>query len=76
MCLPGQVAYSHDSVTASGAGAPELTVDMAEACAAETGLLDEPLQGMQGRLGRLLADWPDNPILTQLLALCARLAGE
>ena len=60
----------------AGAGAPELTVDMAEACAAETGLLDEPLQGMQGRLGQLLADWPDNPILTQLLALCARLAGE
>ena len=49
---------------------------MAEACAAETGLLDEPLQGMQGRLEQLLADWPDNPILTQLLALCARLAGE
>ena len=66
----------HEAATGIGTAAPELAADMEEPCGAETGLLDEPLQGLQGRLGQLLADWPDNPILTQLLALCARLAGE
>ena len=42
----------------------------------EVGLLEEPLQAMQERLTQLLADWPENPILMQLLALCQRLAGE
>ena len=42
----------------------------------EAGLLEEPLQAMQERLTQLLADWPENPILMQLLALCHRLAGN
>ena len=42
----------------------------------EAGLLDEPLQAMQDRLHQLLAEWPENPILTQLLVLCQRLTGE
>ena len=42
----------------------------------EVGLLDEPLQAMQARLQQLLADWPENPILTQLLVLCQRLTGQ
>ena len=42
----------------------------------EAGLLDEPVQAMQERLTQLLADWPENPILMQLLALCQRLAGN
>ena len=42
----------------------------------EVGLLDDPIQAMQMRLQQLLADWPENPILTQLLVLCQRLTGE
>ena len=42
----------------------------------EVGLLDDPIQAMQTRLQQLLADWPENPILTQLLVLCQRLTGE
>ena len=42
----------------------------------EVGLLDDPIQAMQTRLQQLLADWPENPILTQLLILCQRLTGE
>ena len=53
---------------------PEL-VDMEKPCMPEVSLLDEPLQAMQDRLRQLLADWPENPILTQLLVLCQRLTG-
>ena len=42
----------------------------------EVGLLDDPIQAMQARLQQLLVDWPENPILTQLLVLCQRLTGE
>ena len=42
----------------------------------EVGLLDDPIQAMQTRLQQLLADWPENPILTQLLVLCQRLTGK
>ena len=53
------------------------SVDMEKPCMPEAGLLDEPLQAMQDpRLRQLLADWPENPILTQLLVLCQRLTGE
>lgn len=49
---------------------------MAKPCMPEVDLLDDPLQAMQARLQQLLADWPENPILTQLLVLCQRLTGE
>ena len=48
---------------------------MDKPCMPEAGLLDEPLQAMQDRLHQLLAEWPENPILTQLLVLCQRLTG-
>ena len=49
---------------------------MEKPCMPEAGLLDEPLQAMQDRLHQLLAEWPENPILTQLLVLCQRLTGK
>lgn len=42
---------------------------------AEAGLMEEPVQALHARLAQLLADWPEHPILSKLLALCDRLLG-
>ncbi len=42
---------------------------------AEAGLMEEPVQALRARLEQLMADWPDHPILCQLLVLCDRLVG-
>lgn len=42
---------------------------------AEAGLLEEPVAALRARLAQLLEDWPDHPILSQLVALCDRLTG-
>jgi hypothetical protein len=41
----------------------------------EAALLQEPVQALAARLGQLLAEWPEHPILSQLLSLSARLTG-
>ncbi len=38
-------------------------------------LLEEPVSSMQQRVAHLLAEWPDNPLLMQLKAICQRLLG-
>ncbi len=42
---------------------------------AEAGLMEEPVQALRARLSQLLEDWPEHPILSQLLILCDRLLG-
>ncbi len=54
----------------------EAAFDMEKACVAEAGLLDEPVRALVARLRQLLEDWPEHPILTQLLNLCDRLTGD
>lgn len=50
--------------------------DMEKQSVPEAGLLDEPVRALTERLRQLLEDWPEHPILTQLLNLCDRLTGE
>jgi hypothetical protein len=52
------------------------TFDMEKASVAEAGLLDEPVQLLRERLMQLLDEWPEHPILTQLVNLCNRLTGK
>ena len=42
---------------------------------AEAALVKEPVTALTQRLGQLLLDWPENPLLEQLIALCSRLLG-
>ena len=39
------------------------------------GLLEDPVNAMLQRVSHLLAEWPDNPLLLQLRAICQRLLG-
>ena len=39
------------------------------------GLLEDPVNDMLQRVSHLLAEWPDNPLLLQLRAICQRLLG-
>ena len=41
----------------------------------ETALLVGPLLAVQRRLQELLVDWPEHPLLDQLLAICHRIQG-
>ena len=54
----------------------EAAFDMEKPSLAEAGLMEEPVQALRARLAQLLADWPDHPILAQLLVLCDRLLGD
>lgn len=59
------------------AGGDEGTpLDMEAPSLAEAGLLEEPVQALAARLQELLDEWPEHPILSQLLLLCERLTGE
>ena len=42
----------------------------------EASLLLSSLAALQERLQDLLADWPDNALLVQLLAICHRIQGD
>ena len=42
---------------------------------AEAALVKEPVTALTQRLRQLLMDWPENPLLEQLIALCNRLLG-
>ena len=42
----------------------------------EAALVIGPLAALQRRLQELLAEWPDNPLLMQLLAVCSRIQGR
>ena len=50
-------------------------VNVQETQLAEMGLLEEPVFSMGQRVANLLAEWPDNPLLMQLKAICQRLLG-
>ncbi len=50
-------------------------VDVQKPCIAELELVIGPVQILQGRLRELLQEWPDNPLLEQLIAICDRLLG-
>ena len=63
----------HGSSGASGAGA---VLDMQAAAVEETALLQGPVTACRTRLAALLQDWPDHPLLTQLLAICDRMLGR
>ncbi|KAK9833665.1 hypothetical protein WJX74_002204 [Apatococcus lobatus] len=78
--LDGQTLLGHllylcqqatDLQTPSPSSAGEANVQ--EPQLAEMGLLEDPVNDMQSRVGYLLAEWPDNPLLLQLKAICQRL---
>lgn len=50
-------------------------MDLQGPVVSEAALLGAPVQGVTKRLGELLAEWPEHPILSQLQAICARLLG-
>ena len=58
------------------AGSSTIDVQQPGAAVGEAALLMAPIAALQTRLHELLAEWPDNPLLTQLLAICDRIQGE
>ena len=64
MCLTGRMYAGR-----------EADLDMEKASVAEASLMEEPVQALRARLNQLLDDWPEHPILSQLLILCDRLLG-
>ena len=50
-------------------------VDIQQACVEEAALLAGPVCGLKARLGQLLDEWPEHPVLVQLSAICDRLTG-
>lgn len=79
----GASAASVDAVTKAAASnragvrtvadADDGTVDMQQPAVQEVSLAQGPVMAVVGRLRALLADWPDNPLLLQLLAIAERL---
>ena len=59
----------------ASATAAESTVDVQASSTPELELLIPPVQALQARLAELLEEWPDNPLLEQLKAICSRLLG-
>lgn len=59
----------------TAASAAESLVDVQQPCTVELELLIAPVQALQVRLEELLLEWPDNPLLEQLVAICKRLIG-
>ena len=47
-------------------------MDVQSACIEEAVLVQKPLSAVQARLGQLLEEWPDHPVLVQLSAIAAR----
>lgn len=60
----------------NAAGRGSLDVQKAGAAVGEAELLLDPLGQLQERLRQLLADWPEHPLLSQLLAICTRIQSE
>ena len=50
-------------------------MDIQQACVEEAALLQGPVSALKKRLHQLLQDWPEHPVLEQLLAICHRLTG-
>lgn len=50
-------------------------MDIQQACVEEAALLQGPVSALKGRLHQLLQEWPEHPVLDQLLAICHRLTG-
>ena len=50
-------------------------VDIQQACVQEAAILQGPVSALKGRLHQLLQEWPEHPVLVQLLAICHRLTG-
>ena len=50
-------------------------VDIQQACVEEAALLQGPVSAVKKRLQHLLQEWPEHPVLDQLLAICHRLTG-
>lgn len=50
-------------------------MDIQQACVEEAALLQGPVAALRARLAHLLQEWPEHPVLVQLLAICDRLTG-
>lgn len=50
-------------------------MDIQQACVEEAALLQAPVAALKQRLQQLLDDWPEHPVLVQLVAICDRLTG-
>lgn len=51
-------------------------VDTQQPSVAEVKLIVAPVSALRSRVRQLLEDWPGNPLLEQLVAICGRLLGE
>ena len=68
------LAIEASSLTASQAAGAAL-IDIQQPCMSELKLLVLPVTQLQTRLKELLDEWPENPLLDQLVAICDRLLG-
>ena len=50
-------------------------VDIQKPCIEELALLQAPVTALRRRLTQLLSEWPEHPVLLQLVAICGRLTG-
>ncbi|GAB4814208.1 hypothetical protein N2152v2_001254 [Parachlorella kessleri] len=64
------VALRHRQLSQGPTGSD--SVDVQSACIEEAVLVQKPLAAVQARLGQLLEEWPDHPVLEQLSAIAAR----
>lgn len=55
--------------------ASDKSVDVQQPCVSELERLVHPVRDLQVRLAQLLEEWPENPLLEQLVAICNRLLG-
>jgi hypothetical protein len=66
----GQAAEEEDAASAEAAGA---SVDLQRPFVEETALMQGPVAAVAARCSALLDEWPEHPLLTQLVAICERL---
>jgi len=51
-------------------------VDVQQPSVLEVKLIVPPVSALRSRVKQLLEEWPGNPLLEQLVAICGRLLGE
>jgi midasin len=85
LTLPGSImalALQHRALNTSAAATaaaaaaqPQQQLDMQQPFPEEAFLMQQPLSDMSHRLIQLLEEWPEHPLLLQLLAIVERLLG-
>ncbi|KAF6262490.1 hypothetical protein COO60DRAFT_1699221 [Scenedesmus sp. NREL 46B-D3] len=73
--LNTSAAATAAAAAAATAGQPQQQLDMQQPFPEEACLMQQPLSVMSHRLIQLLEEWPEHPLLLQLLAIVERLLG-